>query len=232
MANLLVASDFNLYSRQVPDIAGLCQRDDFYQLLIEKESECLSNVLGECLYDDLKANMEFDAIEERFKVKDNADDRWKYLVYGHKYQYNNNLPNTIGLNFGGCNCGCNGGNCDKHWEGLLVENIYRDYKYPNGRGFYTSLIIDYVYYFFLIELRSSTTITGETIVKAKNTLPSSSIVKEHMAWNSFVTKTKHCSQQSFVSLFTFLRDHSDLFPNWSPNKDLTCKDITKNYWSI
>lgn len=182
---------------------------------IQKEEEnALRMVMGECLYNDLMDNVEKDA-NGYYIVKEDADDKWKWLVNGHSYDATSSSCN--------CGCGCDSGKCSKHvWRGLFykvatVESV----------DVYESILAPYVFYQWSLNYRTLNTGVGEAKGIAQNTTQATASDKRVDAWNEFVQAISFGYPNSRVSLYQFLSEHRELFSDYQT----VCLN-TMTYWDI
>lgn len=172
--------------------------DDF----IDNESRLLlESILGFDLFSELVAYLDLDG-----SLEPSAPDKWQKLVYGIAYEV---------------------GNTKRKFSGLLLNP---------GSTMPKSLIADYVFYRWLKQNTSQSTGVGEVALEAKNAINVNPTQKLVTVWNRFYRQvgTEHynrdypnfCGRVNgtyfvdwygyrnyYVSLFDFLRDHKDDFPN-------------------
>lgn len=176
------------------------------------EEEALRMVIGDCLYDELMENIEI-GNDGFYKLKDNVDEKWGWLLNGRKYD-------AVNTN---CGCGCGGGNCGKRkWDGLVktVANI-------SDVAVKESILAPYVFYQWSLNYRTLNTGVGEAKGVSDGTIPQPSANKRIDAWNEFVKNVSHGFAGSRVSLYCFLNDHKTEFPDFTG----PCLN-TITYWDI
>ncbi|UYW01791.1 hypothetical protein K5I29_02380 [Flavobacterium agricola] len=122
------------------------------------EKEILEFVLGPVLYVELLENLETDD-EGYYKLKDTAEDKWKWLVNGQIY-----------------------GSCNKlRWEGLVFE-VAKVNKQP----LLETVMAPYIFYQWLLKERSVSTGVGEIKGEPQGGVSVTSKHKRTDAWNTFV----------------------------------------------
>ena len=182
------------------------------QIGIQKmEEECLRMILGDCLFEELMLNVELGGLF--YKVVEGADEKWDWLVNGVTYE---------GLS-DGCGCGCHSGSCSRHkWDGLVSKVAEVEQT-----EVFETLMAPYIFYNWSISERTMVTGVGEASGIAQNTTQESSANRRIDAWNDFVKRVDFGWPNTRVSLYQFLGEHRDLFPE----AQTVCLN-TRTYWNI
>lgn len=213
----------------IPNLEESCIQDfEIFKLLAKWERECLEFVLGKCLFDQLMDQMEIktsDSAGKYYALKDDVEQKWKWLVNGRTYQKTDeSVSNFEDLSV--CGCGCSSGDCEFHdWEGFVTTTP----TIVNGEEmeFKDSFIAYYVYFMWCFNNQSRTTGTGEQKPKSKNSEPETNHFKRVDAWNCFFAKVAACASNGRVGLNGFIREHSESFAN------ANCAKIKPlNYWDV
>ncbi|WP_390452258.1 hypothetical protein [Chryseobacterium sp. Alg-005] len=191
---------------------------EIYKLISKWEIEALELVLGKCLADELLEQFEITGVEgsKEFKLKDNADPKWKFLIEGRKYQESDSGVSDF-YDLTSMGCGCRTSTCPHHkWEGiikkvpLIIEGKEEHYK--------ESLLAYYVYYMWTYDNASRTSVAGEQKIKVKNSFSVSNQTKRISAFNYFWSWVRACTYGGKVGLHVFLKEHSELFPSFEEIK--------------
>lgn len=207
----------------IPNITDVTDCDiNLVGFISEYELECLRLILGECMYNELLDNIEYvmnetNPILSKYKLKEDADIKWDYLINGRKYEKDIIENTTVSYNIKNCGCGCNAGNCDTYtWNGLIQEvgtNFYH-----NGSNYttyvYNSLLADFILWKWYVKTETTSTGTGEAILKVKNEIPASNRGKAIKSYNQFVYKVIACPSGGRVSLYRYINHFKDTYPNW------------------
>lgn len=214
----------------IPNLEESCIKDyEIFKLISKWEIECLESVLGKCLFDQLMDQMEIKTNEETnskyYGLKDDADQKWKWLVYGRTYSKTDESVSSF-EDLSVCGCGCASGNCEFHvWEGFVttIPTII------NGevKEFKESFLAYAVYYNWSFHNQSRTTGIGEQKPEAKNSASVPNVTKRIDSFNYFQLKVRQCSKGGKVSLYGFIREHFELYP------DVIFTDFKPlNYWNV
>lgn len=200
-----------------------CTDSTYILMFAKQQRECLESILGNCLYNELKQQFEYnteatddDPMWVKWKLVEGVDKKWKWLVYGHTYEaserVNTQIPQWYGKHWH-CDCGCKG-ECDKyHWRGLI--SLYSTQITSTSAVLEaSSLIAYYAYYNFSLQTNTITTTTGEKVADNHNLTSVSNITKRVKSYNKFVSMVQSCEAGGRVGLYKFLSDFSDLFPEW------------------
>lgn len=209
-------SQFTYGEYHIPNIDTVSNSNDTALMIhIQKyEEEALRMAVGDCLYDDLMSNLELDE-NGYWKSKEDTNEKWNWLLNGHKYD----APST-NCN---CGCGCNSGKCNKHvWSGLVSKVAT-----TKEADVYESILAPYVYFNWNMNYRTLSTGVGEAKGVAQNTVLVPSREKRVDAWNKYIQNIAFGFPNSKVSLYQFLSEHKDLFPEY---QTVCFKPIT--YWDI
>lgn len=173
---------------------------DLDLFISREETNCLINVLGSCLFNDLKEQLEFDSEQKCFVLKPEIESKWEWLIYGHSYEKK-----------GSCGCYCN---CDTlNWPGIIFSTpivINGQLKYSKQ-----SFLAYWIYYQRAFSKNSHSTGTGEAINQTENAIMISNEFKRKQAFNRFLELIqfgKGCD----ISLYQFLNDHKSFFPGFCP----------------
>lgn len=172
------------------------------------EEEALRLAIGDCLYNEFISNLEI-GTDGYYKVKEDAPEKWGWLLNGHTYD----APGD----------GCNSGKCNKNkWDGI-VKNVAK----IQDANVYESILAPYVFFKWSQNYRTINTGVGEGKGIAQGTLPESSSNKRVDAWNEFVQLVAFGHPNTRVSLYHFLGEHKSLFPDFQS----VCFN-TMTYWDI
>lgn len=99
---------------------------------------------------------------------------------------------------------------DPRWEALLGGEEYIQYDKTRkfeGLAAMPSPIAQYIYYHFMEDNAIHTVLTGTTVPKTANAIPSNPVPKLVQAWNDMVKLNR--------SLAAFLNAKSDVYPEWN-----------------
>lgn len=193
----------------------LSQKPSLRMSMKEMECEALRTVLGQCIYEELMENVEYDDSGEVYKLKDSAAEKWEWLLYGRTYE-------TDGHKSYPCGCGCVGGHCEtKRFDGII-----QNFQLSAEETFQRNYLAYFIYYNWKTINETVTAGAGEQQPQVKNSATVYNKKKRYRAWNSFVEWVNLCGKPT-VGLYRFLKDHKDDFPNW----DGMCLE-TLNIWDI
>lgn len=163
------------------------------------EQECLRMILGDCLYTELMENVDKDS-DGYYKVKTGAEEKWGWLLNGRLYD----TDDVSG-------CGCHSSSCSKHqWAGLVTKVAIVQEK-----DVFESILASYIFYHWSLNYRTLNLGVGEGKGTAQNTTQESSANKRIDAWNKFVQDVNFGYPNTKVSLYQFLDEHQEDFPNAS-----------------
>lgn len=215
----------------IPNLNEKCIKDYEILILFSKwEKEALELVLGICMMDALIQQIEVKESEEgkHYGLKDDADDKWKWLVNGRTYEKTDeSVSNFLDLSEFGCGCGCgNISGCPKHyWDGFVTEtNLIVD---EAETAYKQSFLADYVYFMWAFYNESKTTQSGEQKTVVKNSVSVTNKTKRVDAFNNFYAKVRMCNTGGRVGLHGFIKEHKDLYPDFMENN---IKPL--NYWDV
>lgn len=214
----------------IPNLNETCIQDfEIYKLISKWERECLELVLGKCLAEELLEQIELktdpETEEQSYGFKDDAEDKWKWLVNGRTYEASDEFVTRF-MNLSEFGFGCASGGCKKHhWEGFVTTTP----SIVNGKAesFQESFLAYYVYFMWSFNNQSRTTGIGEQKPQAKNSEAVNDKLKRVDAWNYFVAKVKLCSRGGRTSLDGFIREHSELFEDFQESHVKL-----SNYWDV
>lgn len=212
----------------ISNLTEKCDNLHFYEWIEVWEEQCLRTVLGDCIYNDFVAQLEWNEDDEKYQLVDGADDKWDWLLNGHTYTKDDISQSHLFNDF--C-CGSFSDNCDTfYWDGL-VKTIDRRIKATevngqtaNGIIINKSLISYYIYWLWALKKDSITSSTGEQIADVKNSQRVSNVHQRIDAYNKFVSMTTECSSSGGVGLYKFIQDFSNLFPEWC-GKELSYESV-------
>lgn len=154
------------------------------------EEEALVASLGQCLYDELINQLEFDKDSKKYKLKEDSDEKWGWLLYGRNYSHS-----------GTSHCGCNSSNCSS----ASYPGIIKVYRLSDEVTFERNYLAYYIYYHFKTINESVTAGTGEKVVNVKNAVHVYNKKKRYNAWNRFIDWREE--------LNNFLSQHKELYPD-------------------
>lgn len=207
-------SQFTYGQYHIPNIKTVSTNNDTALLIhLQKyEEEALRMAIGDCLYRDFVSNLEID--ENGFYVlKEDADEKWDWLLNGHTYEAEKSVSG----------CGCQSGNCKTHvWNGIV-----RKVAKIEDKDVFESILAPYVYFQWNMNYRTLSTGVGEAKGIANGTVLVSGREKRVDAWNDFIAGISVGFPNSRVSLYQFLSNHKELFPEF---QSVCFKPIT--YWDI
>lgn len=207
-------SQFTYGQYHIPNIQTVSNNNDTALLIhIQKyEEEALRMVIGDCLYREFISNLEIDE-NGFYTLKEDADEKWDWLLNGHTYETESSVSG----------CGCQSGNCKTHvWNGIV-----RKVAKVEDKDVFESLLAPYVYFQWNMNYRTLSTGVGEAKGIANGTVLVSSREKRVDSWNDFIAGISIGFPNSRVSLYQFLNEHKDLFPDF---QTVCLKPIT--YWDI
>lgn len=160
-----------------------------------EEENALRWVLGDCLYDDFAK--QFEPTDEGFKLKDDAEEKWKWLLYGRTYDFDGFRHYSHG-------CGCLSSNCRKiEYPGML-----KTYTLSKTKSFQKNFVAYYIYYGWKTINETVTAGAGEQIPQVANSATVYNKKKRYNAWNRFADWAEE--------LNIFLTHHREEFPNADP----------------
>lgn len=156
------------------------------QLLIQiqkYERECLQMLLPNSVYADLMASVKLDSDSLYWILKDDADDKWDYLINGNSYDSGCGLVN---------------------WRGLVTKVAT-----IQGKEVIESMFAPYIFFQYSLNTRTLNTGAGESRMRAENVTQESSSNKRVDAWNEFVKWADFGFSETNVSMNQFLRSQFD-----------------------
>jgi hypothetical protein len=182
------------------DVAEIDNNIELTIHIQKHEQEILRMILGDCLYAELLENLELDS-NGFYKIKDEADEKWEWLINGKLYD----TDEVSG-------CGCHSASsCKKHqWSGLI-----RKVATVSNKDVFETLMAPYIFYNWSLNYRTLNVGVGEAKANAQNTTQESSANKRVDAWNHLVQEVSFGYPNTKVSLYQFLDEHKDEFPNAS-----------------
>lgn len=206
-------------------IANLKEKCDdltFFAYDAELEEECLRITLGDCLFNELIDQLEWDETANIYKLKDGVDEKWGWLINGHTYAKDDLSEEALSsLDYSLCGCGCDNDNCDTfHWDGIIkvidrrIPPTTINGEVANGVKVYRSYLAEYIYWKWSLSTDTFTSSTGEKTSKTKGTDQASNSDKRIAAHNRFVSWVIDCNSHGKVGLYTFVQHFKDLYPEW------------------
>lgn len=212
----------------IPNLEEKCIQDvEIYKLISKWERECLEFVLGKCLFDQLMAEIELktSGTVKHYGLKESADEKWKWLVEGRTYEKTDESISFFD-DLSVCGCGCSSGKCKFHtWDGFVTKtpSIIKNELVE----FQESFLAYYIYYMWSFHNETRTTGIGEQKPESKNSVTTFNKTKRVDAFNYFFAKVKMCSRGGRVSLYGFIKEHSELYPDF---QGADFKPL--NYWDV
>lgn len=201
----------------IANLNETCDNLNFFHWKEQHEELCLRITLGDCLYNELMEQVEWNEDNNNYTLKAGVDKKWSWLLNGHTYEQNN--IQTSPFNYS--HCGCNGNNCNiYHWDGIIKQ---LDRRIPeqiingqsvNGVTINTSYLAYYIYWLWSLNEDSFTSSTGEQTADVKNANRISNAHKRINAYNKFVSWVTSCNSHGRVGLYHFMQDFSGDFPTW------------------
>ena len=188
---MITESYFAWRDVEITNIIKLCNDRNSYALALIKrlEQEALRMTLGVCLYEEFKTQLDVSG-----NLKSDVDQKWKDLVYGKIYDAPHNSY--------GCSCSCS--NCKKHqWQGILDKSNKRSY------------LAFYIYSQWAFDNESQSFSTGEQVASVNNSETVSNHIKRVHAHNNFVNWVQCGYADGRVSLYEYMADHEDDFPEFA-----------------
>lgn len=198
-----------------------------YKLITQWERDCLEMTLGKNLTEELISNLELvdvpitnpvngRATKKKYKLKDNAEEKWKYLMHGRAYNRNDvgvsNFMNIMSIQED-CGCGSNNTQETHYWEGIV--KVHTTPINDQICIFKESYLAYYVYREWLFDTSTTTSGVGEVKLKAKNAEPVSNTRRQTNAHNLLWAKTHSYSPSGNVGLYLFMQEHREMFPNFN-----------------
>ena len=173
----------------------LNQTPALFLCISEKEEEVLRLVLGDCLYIEFKDQFELTATG--YSLKEDVDEKWKWLLNGRTYEYDGFKPYP-------CGCGCVSSNCKKmEYPGMVKKT-----DLTLTKSFEKNYLAYYIYYNWKTINETVTAGTGEQVPEVKNSTTVYNKKKRYNAWNRFVDWVHE--------LNAFLAHHKTEFPDAKP----------------
>jgi hypothetical protein len=219
--------DLDFFYHKLPNLNESSNCDVRYiGHITEYEDLCLRIVLGECMYEELLEQLEFDEVLGRYKLKVDADIKWTYLLYGRKYNVSEveNLMSNFYFGSNHCGCGCYTSNCDDfYWKGLIevfdaIGMVRDNQTHIISRRLVErkeSLIADFIMFKYFVQTQSFTAGVGEIVNDSKNTTLVNNIHKAVKSYNDFVYKCITCSSRGKVGLYGYIQHFKNEYPNWA-----------------
>lgn len=218
---MLITTDFFTGDIFIANLKESCDKLSLFEWIYQWEKQCLRITLGDCLYDDLIEQLEWSEEQQKYVLKDDADEKWGWLLYGHTYT-KDDIESSPNFNYFNCGCGCNNNNCDTfHWDGIIniattrIPNTTINGEVANAIVVKKSYIAYYIYWLFSLNEDSFTSSTGEQVAEVKGGARISNSHKRIDAHNKFVSWVIECNSHGKVGLYRFLQDFSNSFPEWS-----------------
>lgn len=191
----------------IENLSGCISKAPALKILIaDFEERALITVIGQCLYDELINQLEWSEEKNRYVLKEESDEKWKWLLYGRTYEFD-------GFKTYPCGCGCGGGNCKKvKFNGIIsVKNI------SNTETVEKNYLSYFIYYHWKTINESVTAGTAEQLPETANSMGVYNKKKRIRAWNRFIEWVQ--------SLNEFLAHHQEEFPDAVINCHLKPKNI-------
>lgn len=208
----------------IPNLEESCNNLSFDEWRVQYEEECLRITLGDCLYNDLLEQIEWNEDSQKYVLKEAVEEKWDWLVNGHVYTKDDITDQSLNFspyNYSNCGCGCVDLNCDSyHWDGIVK---LLDRRIPaktingvtaNGIIKKTSFLANYVYWKWALNEDSFTSGTGEQVADVKGGTRISNAHKRINAYNKFVSMVIDCNSHGKVGLYRFVQDFGNLYPEW------------------
>src|SRR5690554_897597 len=165
------------------------------------EKEALIASLGECVYDELVSQLEYNEDIKKYVLKEDSDEKWGWLLYGRTYDYD-------GRKVYSCGCGCSSTNCKK----ISFDGIIQTYRLSDETTFERNYLAYYIYYNFKTINESVTAGSGEQIINVQNAMHVYNKKKRYNAWNRYIDWREQ--------LANFLNHHKEHFPEANINCNL------------
>lgn len=207
----------------VPNLNEIGDKDDSLDIYIAKyEREALHLMMGECMVKELYNNIETDPLTGLWILKNPNNANFEHLISGYEYEYDQSCsPCTDCKTF--------------YWRGLrhsfdvwsTIDNAPKQIK--------ISPLAYYVYYKWLIDRQSYTTVFGEKNGQTSNAKSVDNTMVRVRVWNLFMEYAFMGTRQGHVGLFQFVIDQNKIaeenneekpFPDFCPNRQLQ----TINLW--
>lgn len=208
----------------IPNLEEKCNNLYFFEWIEQWEEQCLRLTLGDCIYDELVSEMEFNEDMQKYVLKDSADEKWDWLLNGHIYTKDDVSDQSLNFspfNYYNCGCGCVDLNCDSyHWEGIVklldrrIKETTINGQTANGIVISKSYLAYYVYWLWSLNEDTFTSGTGEQVANVKGGVRLSNEHKRINAYNKFVSWVIDCNSHGRVGLYRFIQDFSNLYPEW------------------
>lgn len=165
----------------------------------ETEEYVLRLVLGDCLFEEFKE--QFKLTDTGYSLKEEAPEKWKWLLNGRIYDYDGYKPYP-------CGCGCIKSDCKK----MDYPGMVKEYKITSTKSFEKNYLAYFIYYNWKTINETVTAGTGEQLPGVKNSTTVYNKKKRYNAWNRFA---------DWVSeLNAFLAHHKTDFPMANPTCNL------------
>lgn len=208
----------------IPNLEEKCNNLNFFEWIDLWEEQCLRLTLGDCVYNDLVEQMVFDEILQKYVLKETAEEKWDWLLNGHKYtkdDISDQSLNFYPFNYSNCGYGCIGLNCNSyHWDGIVklldrrIAETTINGQTANGIVVKKSYLAYYVYWQWALNEDTFTSGTGEQKANVKGGERVSNAHKRINAYNKFVSMVIDCNSHGKVGLYRFTQDFRNLFPEW------------------
>lgn len=210
----------------IPNLEEVCLQNVLIRQEISRyEMEFLKETLGICLTELLLNSLEYSAEQSKWVFKSNAEDRFKWLVNGYIYDTTNITSH--------CGCDSYNENCPKkEWEGIVkVGNWINPTTNEVEEFTEVSIIAYYVYINWRTIYRTTTEQVGESSMKSDTLSPSviGWFEKYHHANRWLWNAVQGQKNNSIVSLYTFLENNKELYPEWNGG---VCLGSEPNAWSL
>ena len=200
----------------IPNLDEKCIQDfEIFKLISKWELEYLEAVLGKCLLDQLLEQMEIkDGDNGKYwRLKEDAENKWQWLVNGRTYEKTDESVIDF-MDLSDFGCGCSSGKCKFHsWEGFVTTT--KTIIKGEIVEFQESFLAHAIYYNWSYFNESRTTGIGEQKPLAKNSTSIYNPMRRIDAYNHFLSKVTQCSKGGRISLYGFIKEHSESFPDFS-----------------
>ncbi len=192
----MLFTDITFFRHEPTKISNIDEMGDIAlevtRFILSCEKQCLILVLGQVFYDELA-----DCFDADNKLKEDAPQSITDLILGKEYTVECPYQGTV----------------KKKWKGIVQKDTF---NFNNTEvKIKTSFIADYIYYFYLLENRNTTTGVGQVKLSAENANGLSNFYKRIDSYNRFRAKVVG-GRKNETSMYEFLRDHKEDYPNWKP----------------
>ena len=208
----------------IPNLNESCDSLMFREAIEHGKEQCLRMTLGDCLYNEMQENLEWNETLQEYVLIDGADEKWDWLINGHSYTKDDISDQSLlysPFDYINCGCGCLNQNCESfHWDGIIkmidkrIPETVINGQTVNGIQVKKSFVAYYIYWIWSLSSDSFTSSTGEQTANVKNASRISNSSKRIEAYNKFVSWVIDCNSHGKVGLYRFMQDFSNLYPEW------------------